>query len=173
MLRCTDVRVEQNRRLLRPFAGWLNHGHHLLSFPRSVLAHFIHALSYHPIANMKLLSAAVALIAAGSAAAFAPAPLVTTSRNAVATRMAAAEEFYIDEERRFIMNLIMVGAGGVTVLGFGVPFILFFFPPGAGGGEGGIPAKDALGNDILAKDYLAAKPAGDRSLAQGLKGDAT
>ena len=52
-------------------------------------------------------------------------------------------------------------------------FILFFFPPGTGGGEGGIPAKDALGNDIFAKPYLESKPVGDRSLAQGLKGDAT
>jgi cytochrome b6-f complex iron-sulfur subunit len=34
-------------------------------------------------------------------------------------------------------------------------------------------AKDALGNEIFAKEYLASKPAGDRSLAQGLKGDAT
>ena len=124
---------------------------------------------------MKLLSSVIALIAAGSAAAFAPAPLATiASRNGVATRqMAATEEFYIDEERRFIMNLIMVGAGGITVAGFGIPFILFFFPPGTGGGEGGIPAKDALGNDIFAKPYLESKPVGDRSLAQGLKGDAT
>ena len=96
------------------------------------------------------------------------------TRTAVSTRMAAAsEEFYIDDERRFVMNLIMVGAGGITTLGFGLPYILFFFPPGSGGGTGGIPAKDALGNDLIAKEYLASKPAGDRSLAQGLKGDAT
>ena len=30
-----------------------------------------------------------------------------------------------------------------------------------------------IGNDIVAKDYLESKPVGDRSLAQGLKGDAT
>ena len=124
---------------------------------------------------MKLLSAAIALLAAGSATAFAPATVGSTlSRNVVATRMAAAsEEFYIDDERRFLMNLIMVGAGGVTVAGFGIPYILFFLPPGSGGGTGGIPAKDALGNDIFAKEYLESKPVGDRSLAQGLKGDAT
>jgi cytochrome b6-f complex iron-sulfur subunit len=120
---------------------------------------------------MKLLSAVVALIAASSASAFAPAPIVT--RSAVATQMAAAEELYIDDERRFVMNLIMVGAGSVTVVGFGLPYLLFFMPPGTGGGDAGISAKDALGNDILAKEYLAVKPAGDRSLAQGLKGDAT
>jgi len=123
---------------------------------------------------MKLLSAVVALVAAGSAAAFAPAPrLAGTRSGSVSTQMAASDEFYIDDERRFIMNLIMVGAGGVTVAGFGIPYILFFLPPGAGGGSGGIPAKDALGNDLFAKDYLASKPANDRSLAQGLKGDAT
>ena len=71
------------------------------------------------------------------------------------------------------MNLIMLGAGLTTVAGFGVPYVAFFVPPGSGGGAGGVPAKDALGNDIIAKDYLAAKPANDRSLAQGLKGDAT
>ena len=119
---------------------------------------------------MKVLSALVALL--GSAAAFAPAQL-STSRAAVATNMAASEELYIDEERRFVMNLIMVGAGGVSVLGIGIPYIAFFVPPGSGGGSGGIPAKDALGNDLIAKDYIASKPANDRSLAQGLKGDAT
>lgn len=71
------------------------------------------------------------------------------------------------------MNLIVVGSTTVTVGAFGIPYIAFFFPPGTGGGAGGIPAKDALGDDLFAKEYLAAKPAGDRSLAQGLKGDAT
>ena len=120
---------------------------------------------------MKFLSAIFALCAA-SAAAFAPAQ-VNVQRNAVATQMAAAEELYIDEERRFLMNLIVVGSGALTVGAIGIPYILFFIPPGAGGGAGGVPAKDALGNDILAKEYLSSKPANDRSLAQGLKGDAT
>ena len=121
---------------------------------------------------MKLLSVVTALVAAASTSAFAPSPMA--ARQAVApSKMAASEELYIDDERRFIMNVIMVGSGLVTVAGFGIPYIAFFVPPGAGGGAGGVPAKDALGNDILAKDYLASKPANDRSLAQGLKGDAT
>jgi cytochrome b6-f complex iron-sulfur subunit len=115
----------------------------------------------------------VAALLAGSAAAFAPASVGTNSRAAVSTQMAASDEFYIDEERRFLMNLILLGSATVTVGGLAVPYIAFFVPPGSGGGSGGVPAKDALGNDIVAKDYLAAKPAGDRSLAQGLKGDAT
>lgn len=123
---------------------------------------------------MKFLSSTLSLLlTVASVSAFAPA----TMKNAAAvapTRLAAAsEELYIDEERRFLMNLIMVGAGAVTVAGFGIPYIAFFVPPGSGGGAGGTPAKDALGNEIIAKDYLATKPAGDRSLAQGLKGDAT
>jgi cytochrome b6-f complex iron-sulfur subunit len=121
---------------------------------------------------MKLLSITLALIVA-SASAFAPTPMGSRSRVATTNNMAASEELYIDDERRFLMNLIVVGSTAVTVGAFGIPYIAFFFPPGAGGGNAGSPAKDALGNDIIAKDYLASKPAGDRSLSQGLKGDAT
>ena len=121
---------------------------------------------------MKLLSVFAALAAAGSAAAFAPSQ-VGGARSAVSTNMAASEELYIDEERRFLMNLILLGSGALTVGAIGVPYIAFFVPPGAGGGAGGSPAKDALGNDIFAQAYLSEKGANDRSLAQGLKGDAT
>lgn len=71
------------------------------------------------------------------------------------------------------MNLILVGSAAVTVGGLAVPYILFFVPPGSGGGSGGTPAKDALGNELIEKEYLASKKPGDHSLAQGLKGDAT
>lgn len=120
---------------------------------------------------MKFVSALLALCAA-SAAAFAPAQ-VNVRRNAVAPQMAAAEELYIDEERRFVMNLVVVGSAAVTVGAIGIPFVLFFVPPGSGGGTGGINAKDALGNDITLSAWVAEHPAGDRSLSQGLKGDAT
>jgi len=125
---------------------------------------------------MKLLSVCVSLVL-GSAAAFAPSPMGVkrASTHAVtSTKMADADaEYYIDQDRRNIMNLILAGSAAVTVGGLAVPYIAFFVPPGSGGGGGGIPAKDALGNDLFAKDYLASKPALDRSLAQGLKGDAT
>merc|ERR1719220_916793 len=71
------------------------------------------------------------------------------------------------------MNWILVGSGALTVGTLAVPFILFFVPPGSGGGGGAITAKDAVGNDILLADYLTTHPANDRSLAQGLSGDAT
>eukprot|EP00534_Pseudo-nitzschia_fraudulenta_P001153 CAMPEP_0201129418 /NCGR_PEP_ID=MMETSP0850-20130426/36898_1 /ASSEMBLY_ACC=CAM_ASM_000622 /TAXON_ID=183588 /ORGANISM="Pseudo-nitzschia fraudulenta, Strain WWA7" /LENGTH=198 /DNA_ID=CAMNT_0047398885 /DNA_START=212 /DNA_END=808 /DNA_ORIENTATION=+ len=106
--------------------------------------------------------------------AFAPSKIAAGPRSSVATvNMAASEELYIDEERRFLMNLILLGSSALTVGAIGIPYILFFVPPGSGGGAGGVPAKDALGNDIFAQAYLSEKPAGDRSLAQGLKGDAT
>jgi len=121
---------------------------------------------------MKLLSIATALLSLGSAFGFAPSGI--SSANRVSTSLnAAAEELYIDQDRRNLMNLILVGSAGVTVAGLGVPYVLFFLPPGGGGGGGGVTAKDALGNDLVAKDYLDSKLALDRSLAQGLKGDAT
>ena len=88
--------------------------------------------------------------------------------------MAAAEgEFYIDQNRRNLMNLILVGSAAVTVGGLAVPYILFFLPPSSGNGGGGVPAKNALGDDLLEKEYLESHKAGSHELAQGLKGDAT
>jgi len=95
------------------------------------------------------------------------------ARSLTNLNMASSDEFYIDQDRRNLMNLILVGSAAVTVGGLAVPYIAFFIPPGSGGGAGGVPAKDALGNNIMAEAYLAAKQVGDHSLAQGLKGDAT
>jgi cytochrome b6-f complex iron-sulfur subunit len=120
---------------------------------------------------MKLFSVVATLLAFGSAAAFAPAPRVTGL--STTARMAASDELYIDMDRRNLMNLILVGSAAVTVGGLAIPYIAFFVPPGAGGGSGGSTAKDALGNDIFLASYLETHPAKDRSLAQGLKGDAT
>ncbi len=109
----------------------------------------------------------------GSASAFIPSP-VSFTRTGVTTNMVATEgEFYIDQNRRNLMNLILVGSAAVTVGGIAVPYVTFFVPPGAAGGTGVTPAKDALGNEVMAKEYLASKKPGDHSLVQGLKGDAT
>jgi len=120
---------------------------------------------------MKLISVFTTLMAFGGAAAFAPPAPV--ARSSVATSMSASDELYIDMDRRNLMNLILVGSAAVTIGGLAVPYIAFFVPPGSGGGSGGSTAKDALGNDIFAAAYLESHPAKDRSLAQGLKGDAT
>ena len=122
---------------------------------------------------MKLLSVLNALLLSASACAFVQTAAPTRSSAVTTMNMAAAEELYIDEERRFLMNLILLGSGALTVGAIGVPYILFFLPPGSGGGDAGVSAKDALGNDIFAQAYIESKSANDRSLAQGLKGDAT
>jgi cytochrome b6-f complex iron-sulfur subunit len=122
---------------------------------------------------MKFLSLLVSVLATGSTVAFAPSK-IASSRTAVSRmNMAASEELYIDEERRFLMNLILLGSAGITVGAIAIPYIAFFVPPGSGGDGGGVSAKNALGDDLFATAYLTEKPAGDRSLAQGLKGDAT
>jgi len=78
-----------------------------------------------------------------------------------------------DRNKRNIMNLLLAGAVAAPAVGLAGPFALFFVPPSVGGGGGGQVAKDALGNDVKATTWLASHPIGDRSLAQGLKGDAT
>jgi cytochrome b6-f complex iron-sulfur subunit len=78
-----------------------------------------------------------------------------------------------DMGRRQFMNLLLVGTGTATVLGMLYPVVKYFIPPSSGGSGGGVTAKDALGNDIVANDFLASHNAGERVLAQGLKGDPT
>ena len=122
---------------------------------------------------MKLFPA-LSLAIAGSTNAFAPTAVHINRAQVTPVSMSTAEgEFYIDQNRRNLMNLILVGSAALTVGGLAVPYVLFFVPPNAEGGDGGTPAKDAIGNEIFAKEYLASKKPGDHSLAQGLKGDAT
>lgn len=78
-----------------------------------------------------------------------------------------------DMGRRQFMNLLTFGTITGTALGALYPVVKYFIPPAAGGVGGGAIAKDALGNDIFASAYLENHIAGDRSLAQGLKGDPT
>lgn len=78
-----------------------------------------------------------------------------------------------DMGRRQFMNFLTFGAITGTALGALYPVVKYFIPPSSGGAGGGVNAKDALGNDIIVSDYLATHGAGDRSLAQGLKGDPT
>ncbi|MFW6359111.1 MAG: cytochrome b6-f complex iron-sulfur subunit [Chroococcales cyanobacterium] len=78
-----------------------------------------------------------------------------------------------DMGRRQFMNLLTFGAITGTALGALYPVVKYFIPPSAGGAGGGLIAKDAVGNDISASEYVATHAAGDRALAQGLKGDPT
>lgn len=75
--------------------------------------------------------------------------------------------------RRQFMNALMFGSEALVALGALYPVVKYFIPPSAGGASGGVTAKDALGNDIIVSEYVKSHSAGDRSLAQGLKGDPT
>ena len=57
--------------------------------------------------------------------------------------------------------------------GMAGPFALFFVPKSAGGGAGGQAARDAAGNEVKLSAWLKEHKSGDRTLVQGLKGDAT
>jgi len=85
---------------------------------------------------------------------------------------AAADDFVPDMQRRTIMNLVLLGGAGVPVAWLGGGFVYFFIPPSKGGGGGGLIAKDALGDDVTTEGWIAKHPYPERSLVQGLKGDA-
>jgi len=75
---------------------------------------------------------------------------------------ASSDAFVPDMERRNAMNLILLGSAGLTVGGLGLPYIYFFVPPGAGGGAGGVTAKDALGADITKAGWLSTHQPGGK-----------
>jgi cytochrome b6-f complex iron-sulfur subunit len=78
-----------------------------------------------------------------------------------------------DLGRRQFMNLLTFGAATGTALGMLYPVVKYFIPPSSGGAGGGVTAKNELGNDVVATQFLEAHKPGDRVLAQGLKGDPT
>ncbi|KAI5064961.1 hypothetical protein GOP47_0019656 [Adiantum capillus-veneris] len=78
-----------------------------------------------------------------------------------------------DMGKRELLNLLLLGAISLPTAGLLGPYALFFVPPSSGGGGSGLIAKDAVGNDIVAADWLKTHPPGDRTLSQGLKGDPT
>uniref|UniRef100_A0A0C9RX10 plastoquinol--plastocyanin reductase n=1 Tax=Wollemia nobilis TaxID=56998 RepID=A0A0C9RX10_9CONI len=78
-----------------------------------------------------------------------------------------------DMGKRKLMNLLLLGTISLPVAGMLGPYALVFVPPKAGNTGGGLVAKDAIGNDIKASAWLLTHPPGDRTLAQGLKGDPT
>lgn len=78
-----------------------------------------------------------------------------------------------DMGRPQFVNLLTFGTVTGVALGALYPVVKYFIPPSSGGGGGGVLAKDALGNDIIVSEFLDAHKAGDRTLAQGLKGDPT
>ncbi|XP_043696588.1 cytochrome b6-f complex iron-sulfur subunit 2, chloroplastic [Telopea speciosissima] len=78
-----------------------------------------------------------------------------------------------DMGKRELLNLLLLGAISLPTAGMLVPYATFFAPPGSGGAGGGTVAKDALGNDVIANEWVKIHGPGDRTLTQGLKGDPT
>lgn len=78
-----------------------------------------------------------------------------------------------DMGRRQFMNLLTFGTVTGVALGALYPVVRYFIPPSKGGAGGGVTAKDKLGNDISVSQFLSEHTAGERTLAQGLKGDPT
>lgn len=78
-----------------------------------------------------------------------------------------------DMGRRQFMNLLTFGTVTGVALGALYPVVKYFIPPSSGGTGGGVTAKDALGNDVVVSEFISTHSAGDRVLAQGLKGDPT
>jgi cytochrome b6-f complex iron-sulfur subunit len=78
-----------------------------------------------------------------------------------------------DLGRRQFLNVLTFGAASSVALGALYPVVKYFIPPSSGGAGGGLTAKDALGNDVIVSEFLASHKPGDRTLAQGLKGDPT
>jgi cytochrome b6-f complex iron-sulfur subunit len=103
----------------------------------------------------------------------APQKAVVSKRRVAATVASGAPAYVPDMGRRNTVNLLLLGAVGLPGSLLAGGYAYFFVPPGSGGTGGGVTAKDALGNDVFASKWLAAHPAGDRTLVQGLKGDPT
>jgi cytochrome b6-f complex iron-sulfur subunit len=78
-----------------------------------------------------------------------------------------------DMGRRQFMNLLTFGTVTGVALGALYPVVKYFIPPASGGAGGGTTAKDSLGNEVLASQWLETHLSGDHSLVQGLKGDPT
>jgi cytochrome b6-f complex iron-sulfur subunit len=78
-----------------------------------------------------------------------------------------------DMGRRQFMNFLTFGSASGVALAALYPVVKYFIPPSSGGKSGGLIAKDALGNDVIASEFLATHNPGDRVLAQGFKGDPT
>merc|ERR1719356_312605 len=78
-----------------------------------------------------------------------------------------------DMEKRNTMNLILFGATALPASALAGGYIAFFVPELGGGAGGGQAARDAIGNDVQAQEWIKTHPYPKRSLVQGLKGDAT
>ncbi|KAJ7981676.1 Cytochrome b6-f complex iron-sulfur subunit [Quillaja saponaria] len=100
-------------------------------------------------------------------------PSKENSRKITCQASTIADDRVPDMEKRKLMNLLLLGALSLPSAGMLGPYATFFAPPGSGGDSGGTIAKDAIGNDVIASQWLKTHNPGDRTLTQGLKGDPT
>ncbi|TKY66910.1 Cytochrome b6-f complex iron-sulfur subunit [Spatholobus suberectus] len=82
-----------------------------------------------------------------------------------------------DMGKRQLMNLLLLGAVSLTSF-LDLSNSLTVYPDWekiyrTGSSTGGTIAKDAIGNDVIAEQWLQTHGPGDRTLTQGLKGDPT
>ncbi|XP_022749076.1 cytochrome b6-f complex iron-sulfur subunit, chloroplastic-like [Durio zibethinus] len=78
-----------------------------------------------------------------------------------------------DMGKRQLMNVLLLGAVSLPTGFMLVPYAAFFVPSGGRGAGGGTIAKDAIGNDVIAAEWLKTHGPRDRTLTQGLKVDPT
>ncbi|KAL5062655.1 hypothetical protein RYX36_024392 [Vicia faba] len=71
-----------------------------------------------------------------------------------------------DLSKRKTLYLLLLGALSLPTAGMLVPYGSFFVPPGCGG----TVAKDAIGNDIVAAEWLKSHGPGDRTSYSRIKG---
>lgn len=84
-----------------------------------------------------------------------------------------ADDRVPDMGKRQLLNLLLLGTISLPSAGMLIPYASFFVPPGTGSAGEGTVAKDAIGNDVIATEWLKTHGPGDRTLTQGLKGDPT
>ena len=70
------------------------------------------------------------------------------------------------------MNAVLLSGAAVPASWMAGGFVYFFVPPTPTGGVAGLVARDADGNDVVASRWAKAHPWPERSLVQGLRGDA-
>lgn len=107
-----------------------------------------------------------------------PLTVQSRSRKAGVRASSAADSIAVldvpDMSRREALNWALLGSVTSVFLGLAGPYFSFLAPKGAGGSAGGAqPAKDIIGNDVIAGEWVETHNPGDRSLVQGLKGDPT
>ncbi len=81
--------------------------------------------------------------------------------------------FVPDMQRRTIMNCLLLASVGVPVVWMLGGFLYFLVPPsGSGNANAGLVALDAEGEAVREREWIRQHPYPERSLVQGLKGDA-